>query len=191
MAKINLLPWREDLRKQMQQDFIVAIGAGVLVSCCLFFLGYLHIEGMKEYQQRRNQMLEDEIRVVDKKIKEIKDIEAKKRQLLTKIDVIQKLQESRPQIVHLFEELAKSTPEGIFLSNFKQKGSALSFSGKAQSNARVSAYMRGVDASPWLKSPVLKVITGNAKNAKADGQNTFSMVAQQGVSKPKDQESKK
>ena len=190
MAKINLLPWREDLRKEQQQDFILAIGAGVLATCAVFLLVYLHIEGMKEYQQGRNRIIEDEIRVVDKKIKEIRDIEAKKRKLLTKIEVIQKLQESRPQIVHLFEELAKSTPEGIHLSSFQQKGSTLAFSGKAQSNARVSAYMRGVEASPWLTSPVLKVIQGKAKTA--SGQlNSFSMVAKQGVDRPKGKEGKK
>jgi type IV pilus assembly protein PilN len=190
MAKINLLPWREDLRKEQQQDFILAIGAGVLATCAVFSLVYLHIEGMKEYQQGRNEILNDEIRVVDRKIKEIKDIEAKKRQLLTKIEGIQKLQESRPQIVHLFEELAKSTPEGIYLSKFKQTGQSLAFSGMAQSNARVSAYMRGVEASPWLKSPVLKVIQGKSK-AKRGELNSFSMVAKQGVNKPTEQEGKK
>jgi type IV pilus assembly protein PilN len=190
MAKINLLPWRDDLRKQKQEEFMLAIGAGVLATCSVFFLVFLHIEGMKEYQQGRNQMLQEEIRIVDRKIKEIKDIESKKRQLLTKIEVIQKLQESRPQIVHLFEELAKSTPEGVHLSKFKQTGQALAFSGKAQSNARVSAYMRGVDASPWLESPVLKVIQGKGK-AKNGQLNDFSMLAKQGVNKPKEQEGKK
>ncbi len=150
MAKINLLPWREEQRKQQQQDFVLGIGAGIFVTCILFALVYLQIERMKEYQAGRNQILKDEIKVVDRKIKEIRDIEAKKRKLLTKIEVIQRLQESRPQIVHLFDELAKSTPQGIYLTKFKQNGNGLVFDGKAQSNARVSAYMRGVEASDWL-----------------------------------------
>ena len=190
MAKINLLPWREEKRKQQQQDFVGAIGLGLAVTALIFILVYMQIEGMKEHQQARNNVLNDEIRLVDKKIKEIKDIEEKKRKLLTKIDVIQTLQESRPQIVHLFDELAKSTPEGIFLTKFKQSESNLSFTGKAQSNARVSAYMRGVEASPWLESPVLKVIKGKGKQKK-DELNDFSMIAKQGKNKPEDQEGKK
>jgi len=190
MAKINLLPWREEKRNQQKQDFVAAIGGGVAVTALIFTLVYMQIEEMKEYQQRRNSVLEGEIRVVDKKIKEIKDIEDKKRNLLTKIEVIQTLQESRPQIVHLFDELAKSTPEGIFLTKFKQTGSNLSFSGKAQSNARVSAYMRGVDASPWLESPVLKVIKGKGKQKNVES-NDFSMTAKQGKKKPEGQEGKK
>ena len=185
MAKINLLPWREELRKQKQQDFVSAIGAGVVVTCILFAFVYFYIEGMKEHQQSRNSMLDDEIRIVNKKIKEIQDIERKKSQLLTKIEVIQALQESRPQIVHLFDELAKSTPEGIFLTKFKQSGKVLSFTGKAQSNARVSAYMRGIDKSPWMESPVLKVIKGKGK-ATSGQFNDFSMVAKQGENKPKE-----
>lgn len=190
MATINLLPWREELRKQQQQDFVLAIGVGVVVTAIIFGLVYLQIEGMKEYQQMRNQLLKDEIRVVDKKIKEIKDIETKKSKLLTKIEVIQKLQESRPQIVHLFDELPRSTPEGIFLTKFKQSGKALNFKGKAQSNARVSAYMRGIDASPWLESPVLKIIQGKGK-VKNGQLSDFSMVAKQGKKKLKDQGGKK
>ena len=190
MATINLLPWREEKRKQQQQDFVAAIGAGVAVTALIFILVYLQIEGMKEYQQRRNSVLDNEIRLVDKKIREIKDIEEKKRKLLTKIEVIQTLQESRPQIVHLFDELAKSTPEGIFLIKFKQTEGNLSFSGKAQSNARVSAYMRGVDASPWLENPVLQVIKGKGKQ-KNEELNDFSMIAQQGKNKPEDKEGKK
>ncbi len=185
MAKINLLPWREELREQKQQDFIALIGLGLAITSFLFLLGYLQIESLITHQKSRNQMLDVEISIVDKKIKEIKDIEDKKSKLLTKIDVIQTLQESRPQIVHLFDELAKSTPEGIFLTQFKQKGKGLAVSGKAQSNARVSAYMRGIDASPWLKSPVLQVIKGKNK-VKSGELNDFSMLAQQGTNKQKE-----
>lgn len=186
MATINLLPWREELRKQQQQEFGIAIGVGAAVTAMIFGLVYLQIEGMKEYQQSRNNLLKEEIRVVDRKIKEIKDIESKKSQLMTKIEVIQKLQESRPEIVHLFDELPRSTPEGIYLTKFKQTGKDLSFKGKAQSNARVSAYMRGIDASPWLKTPKLQVIQGKGKGKVKSGQlSDFSMLAKQGKLKPK------
>ncbi|MCK4840546.1 MAG: PilN domain-containing protein [Methylococcales bacterium] len=185
MAKINLLPWREELRKKKQEEFIAAIGAGVLVTCVLFALVYFYIEELKQYQQLRNTILTNEIKVVDKKIEEIKDIEAKKRKLLTKIDVIHELQKSRPQIVHLFDELAKVTPEGIFLNKFKQSGKNLSFTGKAQSNARVSAYMRGVDGSDWLQSPLLQVIKGKGQ-VKDGALSDFSMLAKQGEKKLKE-----
>lgn len=178
MAKINLLPWREELRKKKQQDFVVGIGAGILATAFILILVYMYIEGMKEYQTHRNQILKDEIAVLDKKIKEIKDIEDKKNRLLTKIDVIQKLQESRPEIVHLFDELTKVTPEGVYLTKFMQVGTALNMDGKAESNARVSALMRAIDNSDWLNTPVLTVIKGKGKNT--GEMNDFSLTAKQG-----------
>jgi len=181
MATINLLPWREELRKQQQSDFVMSIGVAVVVTCIVFFLVYMQIEGMKDYQQRRNQLIQDQIRVVDQKIREIKDIETKKSKLMTKIDVIQTLQQSRPEIVHLFDELAKTAPEGIFLTKFKQTGKNLKLTGKAQSNARVSAYMRMIEASSWLETPVLQVIKG--QGASTTGLNDFSMLAKQAKKK--------
>lgn len=180
MARINLLPWRDELRKKKQQDFVASIGLGALVTCLFFSLSYFYIEGLKDHQQRRNKLLEDEIQGVDLKIKEIKDIEEKKNRLLTKIEVIQELQESRPQIVHLFDELARTTPERVFLTNFNQTGKTLAFSGSAQSNARVSAYMRGIEKSPWLETPVLQEIQGKGKVN--NGQlNNFTMLAKQAM----------
>ncbi|NOQ77445.1 MAG: pilus assembly protein PilN [Methylococcaceae bacterium] len=187
MATINLLPWREELRKQQQQDFVMTIVAAVVATCLLFLLVYMQIEGMKEYQQRRNGLIQKEIRAVDKKIKEIKDIELKKRKLLTKIEVIQTLQESRPEIVHLFDELPKSTPEGVFLTKFKQTGKNLVLTGKAQSNARVSAYMRGIEASTWLEKPVLQVIKGKTASGAL---NDFTMLAKQGNKSQADKDKK-
>lgn len=185
MAKINLLPWRDELRKKQQQDFVAGIGAAVLGTILLLILVYLYIEGMKEHQNDRNQLLKNEIAVLDKKIAEIKDIEEKKNKLLTKIDVIQKLQESRPEIVHLFDELAKSTPEGVYLTKFVQIDATLTMDGKAESNARVSAFMRALDSSPWLNNPVLGVIKGQGKN---NGEmNDFSMTAKQGRKADDDQ----
>lgn len=178
MARINLLPWREELRKKQQQDFIAGIGAGVLFAGLVLVIVYMQIESMKEYQSRRNLMLQNEIAILDKRIQEIKDIEVKKNKLLTKIEVIQKLQESRPEVVHIFDELAKITPEGIFLDKFSQSGSTLTLVGKAESNARVSAYMRAIDNSPWLNSSVLSVIKGEGKRNGV--MNDFTMTAKQG-----------
>jgi type IV pilus assembly protein PilN len=178
MAKINLLPWREELRQQRQQRFVTALVSAVVVSCLLFAFGYFYIEGLKEHQQRRNQIIQDEIKIVDRIIVEIKDIEHKKDQLLTKIEVIQDLQESRSQIVHLFDELSQRTPEGVFLTNFAQMGKQLTLTGRAKTNARISAYMRGIENSSWLEYPMLKEIKGKGK-ANTDQNKNFVMQARQ------------
>ena len=161
MAKINLLPWREELLKRKQKDFFNGIVLSVLVGIIIMGLLHVYFAGWEAYQEQRNQMLLNEIAELNKKILAINSIEDKKKKLLAKIDLIQKLQESRPQIVHLFDELPKVTPDGVFLTKFTQTGSELIFEGKSQSNARVSAFMRAIDASPWLQTPKLTVIQSN------------------------------
>jgi type IV pilus assembly protein PilN len=163
MARINLLPWREELRKQKKQEFLQVIGLSVLVTFIILSIVHTYIEGLKAYQEQRNQMLQNEIVLLDKKIVEIRSIEEKKSKLLSKIDLIQKLQESRPEIVHLFDEIPKATPDGVFLAKFTQTGTELIFEGKSQSNARVSAFMRAIDASLWLQTPTLNVIKSPEK----------------------------
>ncbi len=160
MAKINLLPWREELRKQRQQEFLMAMGGSVLLTCVLFGLVYLHIEGMKEYQQKRNEMVQHEIDEVEKKIKEIKDIENKKEALNKKIDLIKDLQASRPKIVHVFDELRRITPVGVHLLSVDQKNGDITITGKAETNAKVSDYMKAVEVSKWLTAPNLKFVKG-------------------------------
>ncbi|MDP1772650.1 MAG: PilN domain-containing protein [Methylobacter sp.] len=179
MAKINLLPWREELRAQKKQDFINAIGVAVLFTALIFGGVHLYIEGLKAYQAQRNKIIQDEIALLDIKIAQIKTIEEQKAKLLTKIELIQKLQESRPEIVHLFDELPKVTPDGVFLTAFTQKGADLTFEGKSQSNARVSAFMRAIEASSWLKVPTLDVIQ-TAKKVSPDQLSDFTMHAKQG-----------
>ena len=158
MAKINLLPWREELLKRKQKDFFNGIVLSVLVGIIIMGLLHVYFAGLEAYQEQRNQMLLNEIAELNKKIIAINSIEEKKKKLLAKIDLIQKLQESRPQIVHLFDEIPKVTPDGVFLTKFTQTGSELIFEGKSQSNARVSAFMRAIEASPWLQTPKLTVI---------------------------------
>lgn len=179
MAKINLLPWREELRKQKQQEFGKGILLSVLITGGILFLVHMHISGLIEYQNNRNKMLQDEIAVLDQKIAEIKDIEEKKDRLLKKIDVIQQLQESRPQIVHLFDEIPRVTPDGIYLTNISQSGASLTLNGKAESNARVSAFMRAIESSPWLDIPKLDVIQGTG-DSKSGSLNNFTLFATQG-----------
>jgi type IV pilus assembly protein PilN len=158
MTKINLLPWREDRRKQKQKEFINAMELSALIGVIIVGLIHSSIQGLKAYQGQRNQLLQNEIILLDKKIIEIKDIEAKKKQLQVKIDLIQQLQESRPEAVHLFDEIPKITPDGVFLTKFTQNGAELIFEGKSESNARISAFMRAIESSLWLQKPSLSVI---------------------------------
>jgi type IV pilus assembly protein PilN len=157
----------------------------VLLTLGVLVLAHLQISAMTHYQQLRNKKLENQIVLLNRKIKDIKEIENKKGQLLAKIELIQTLQESRPQIVHLFDELAKTAPDGVFLNRFVQTNKRLIIDGKAKSNARVSAYMRAIEASPWLKDPKLNVIRNNEGDNKTNRLNDFVLFAQQGIDNPK------
>jgi type IV pilus assembly protein PilN len=177
MARINLLPWREELRKQKRKDFLTAMGLFVLLTLTIFGFVHTHIQGLQAYQEARNQILESEIATLDKKLGEIKNIEETKNKLLAKIDLIQKLQESRPEVVHLLDEIPRNTPDGVFLTKFTQTGQALVFEGKSQSNARVSAFMRAIDASNWLQNPVLEEIKAEDAKSNQSTQSNFKLKA--------------
>jgi len=174
MTKINLLPWREVRRKQKQKDFINSMELSALIGILVVGLIHTSISGLKVYQEQRNELLKNEILVLDKKIIEVKDIEEKKKQLLAKINLIQQLQESRPEAVHLIDEIPKLTPEGIFLTKFTQAGSELTFEGKSESNGRISAFMKAIDKSLWLQKPTLAVIKSSDKPS-ANKNNTESL----------------
>ena len=184
MTKINLLPWREVRRKQKQKDFINSMELAALIGILIVGLIHSSIEGLKFYQQQRNQILQSEIVVLDKQIIQIKDLEEKKKQLQAKINLIQQLQESRPEAVHLFDEIPKITPEGIFLTKFTQVGSELTFEGKSESNTRISAFMKAIDLSLWLQKPTLAVIKSSdnlsTNKRDSDSLSDFKLNALQG-----------
>jgi type IV pilus assembly protein PilN len=158
MAHINLLPWREELRKQKQQQFAVVTAGTAILGGLLVLLVHMQMGGLIEKQNQRNQFLKAEISDLDKKIAKIKDLEKTKTALLARMDIIQQLQHSRPQSVHLMDQLVYTLPDGVYLDKITQKGASLTLSGMAQSNARVSAYMRNIDASDWMSNPKLDVI---------------------------------
>ena len=187
MARINLLPWRAEIRKQQQKDFVAAILLGVSLTLALMVMVHFDIASRTEYQSERNRYLQSEIGVLDKRIKEIEDLESKKKRLLGKMEVIQQLQASRPEIVHLFDELGRTIPEGVYLSDLLQNDKNLTVNGVAQSNARVSAYMRNLESSTWLKSPLLSIIETrvDGRDAKKERQNKFTLqVKQATIEKP-------
>jgi type IV pilus assembly protein PilN len=187
MARINLLPWREELRKKQQREFGYMIVGGLLFTLFLIGLTHLFIQGKIDFQHERNSLLQSEIKILDERIKEIKEIEKTKASLLSRMEVIQQLQTSRPQIVHLFDEAIDMLPNGVYLDNMSQKGEAITLAGKAQSNARVSALMRGIEKSLWLTNPSLQKIADSDRGK--TGLFTFQLKMQQTA--PKTEESKK
>lgn len=158
MARINLLPWRETERKRRLREFAVMAGTGLAATLVLGLALHWHVEGLISSQQGRNQFLQKEISLLDAKIKEIEELERTKAGLLARMDVIQQLQESRPEVVHLFEELVIGIPEGVYLTKIDQTGRSVVMEGRAQSNARVSAFMRSIEASEWIGNPILMLI---------------------------------
>lgn len=174
MAHINLLPWRENLRKKRQKDFGMSVVLALILTGAAAGGVHFYIEEMIRHQEARNNYLGQEIAIVDKKIKEIQDLEKQKAQLIARMNVIQALQGSRPQIVHLFDELVTTIPDGTHLTKLEQKGSAVTLNGIAESNARVSAYMRNIDGSAWLGGPALQVITSTERS-----KGTFTLTAKQ------------
>ncbi len=158
MAEINLLPWREALRKKQQKDFAIQAGLVMALAAVLVFLAHMQIQARIEAQEARNAFLEKHIRKVDEEIKEIRELESTREKLLARMNVIQELQHNRPLSVHLMDQLVRTIPDGVYLDSFTQKGNELTMVGVAQSNARVSAYMRNIDASPWMADPRLEVI---------------------------------
>jgi len=158
MANINLLPWREEERKELTQQFLILMGIGVAFVIMVVFAIHVFIGNSIDNQVQRNAILQAEITRLNKALKEISDLENTKEQLLSRMEVIQSLQQTRPQIVHLFDEIVRTVPEGIYLNNIKQQGKSLTIDGVAESNGRVSAYMRNIDASDWMSTPKLKII---------------------------------
>ena len=158
MPRINLLPWREDQRKERQQNFLVASAGAVLIGIVTIMLVSWTFDRFIRYQNQRNDILTREIALLDEKIEEIKGLERQKERLLARMEIIERLQKSRPEVVHLFDELVRTLPDGVYLTSLKQSNRRLEIKGVAESTTRVSAYMRNIDASEWLENPGLQVI---------------------------------
>ena len=167
MPRINLLPWREEERKKRQQEFLIALVGAVVMAGVVVGLTWFAFGRMIDNQQDRNLRLEAEIAELEKSITEIDDLESQKERLLARTDIIEQLQRSRPEIVHLFDEITRQMPEGVYLNGLEQRGSSVELRGIAQSSTRVSALMRQTDQSAWLTDPsVTKVETTEAGPAR-------------------------
>lgn len=171
MTCINLLPWRETLRRKQQKIFWGGLAASSLMTLLVLILIDNQLDQLTQHLQNQQSVLQHEIVLLDQNIEEIKQLEQKKTQLLSKIQLIQNIQASRPEQVHLFAEIAQLIPDGVYLTKFSQTADKLIFEGKAESNASVSAFMQAIESSRLLFSPTLNVIKG---------QGDFSMTAKLG-----------
>ncbi len=158
MAKINLLPWRVERRKQKQKEFITMLGAAAAIAVGLSVLIILYYNGQISGQENRNTYLSTQIAEVDKQIEQIKDLDKQKADLLSRKKAIECLQGRRSLMVHLFDDLVRTIPDGVKLTSLEQDGSKLTVNGSSQSNARVSAYMRNLQVSGWMSQPELTII---------------------------------
>ena len=165
MARINLLPWRAERRKSRQKEFVGMLGLAALAGVLVAFLVYSYYGGRISGQTERNDYLQGEITKVDGQIKEIEALDEKKSKLLARKEVIEQLQSNRSQMVHLFDSLVRTIPDGVTLTAIKQEGDILTLSGRSQSNARVSTYMRNLEGSGWMTNPDLNVIEAKEGNA--------------------------
>jgi type IV pilus assembly protein PilN len=176
MPRINLLPWREGERKERKLAFLVALGVAALAAGVASFAAYLLYGSMIESQEHRNQQLRVEIKTLDKQIEEINNLEVAKQKFIARMEIIEKLQRSRPEIVHVFDEIVRTLPEGVYLTGVKQTDKRLKFDGVAQSSTRVSSFMRNLDGSQWLRNPELEVV----QTTKASGPgSSFTLTADQ------------
>jgi len=165
MARINLLPWRAERRKARQKEFAVMLGLAALGGVLASLLIVTYYSGRISNQNARNAYLSGEIAKVDVQIKEIGELDRKKSKLLARKEVIEQLQANRSQMVHLFDSLVRTIPDGLALTTIKQEGDILTLGGRSQSNARVSTYMRNLEGSGWMTNPDLNVIEAKAGNS--------------------------
>lgn len=164
MARINLLPWRAERRKQRQKEFTLMLGATALGAVVLAVLINWFYGAQIDGQNERNAYLEQQIADVDKQITEIGELKKTKDRLLARKDVIEKLQASRSQMVHLFDSLVRTIPDGVVLTSIKQDDQLLTLEGRSQSNARVSTYMRNLEGSGWMTNPELSIIEAKGED---------------------------
>ena len=187
MAHINLLPWREEQRQEQTRQFTTVTVLSMALTGAIIFMVHVMFNNQIEHQKYRNKILQDEIATLDASLKQIDALEDTKEQLLARMDVIQSLQQQRPQIVHLFDDFVRTVPEGIYLRDIKQEGDQLTIQGVAESNGRVSAYMRNIDSSDWMSTPKLKVIETKAGTLRS---SDFTLITSQTSPDEKKQKTK-
>ncbi|UTH37005.1 PilN domain-containing protein [Pseudomonas sp. KHPS1] len=178
MARINLLPWREQLREERKQRFLVSLVGVLVLAAGVVFLGDQLLNGAIEQQNARNEFIRKEIAVLDARIKEISELKTRRQQLLERMKIIQDLQGNRPIIGRIFDQLVRTLPDGVYFTSVKMVGKKIDILGAAESNNRVSNLMRNLDSSEWLEAPNLTQVKATTAGA-LDQANVFQLSVQQ------------
>ena len=191
MARINLLPWRTERRKQREREFYMMLAASAVAAFLAVAAAYGWMDARIDTQNQRNAYLTNEIKALDKQIEEINELDKTKSQLLTRKQIIEQLQSNRSQMVHLFDEMVKTIPDGVRLTTMKQAGDVLTLEGVAESNARVASYMRNIDNSPWMGRTDLRKIENKAGTKDVDKKTPYVFSLDVKLRKPEDAQSEK
>ncbi len=186
MANINLLPWRAERRKQREREFYMMLAGTAIAALAVLFAAIFWMSHLIGDQNDRNAYLQREIKALDKKIEEIQDLDRKRSALLTRKEIIEQLQSNRSQMVHLFDEMVKTIPEGVRLTSMKQAGDTLTLEGVAESNSRVATYMRNIDNSPWMGRTDLRKIENKSGADDADAKMPYEFSLDVKLRKPED-----
>ena len=181
MPRINLLPWREQERKVRRREFVVALGGAAFAAAIFVVGGALLYNSWIDGQNAKNNLLKKEIVKLDAQIADIQDLENRKQRLVARMEIIEKLQRKRPEIVHLFDELVKTIPASARLGGLKQSGDSMTLEGVAQSNASVADYMRNIEASPWMGHADLR----KTENTHGDSRMPYTFGLDVALSRPK------
>ena len=176
MAQINLLPWRDERRAELKQEFLVVLGIVVAFGAVIVFVVDLFFSGQISNQTNRNEYLSQNIDSLNKQVEEIRDMQRKRTQLLDRMKVIQELQGNRPVIVRILDQLVRTVPDGVFYTELTAHNQVINITGIAESNNRVSSLMRRLDASEWFKDPNLEGV--RAEPNYGEQATTFNMTVQ-------------
>jgi type IV pilus assembly protein PilN len=185
MPRINLLPWRDQQRQERKMAFYVGLAGALGAALIATFAGFLVFNSLISSQDQRNQRLRGEIKILDSQIQEINDLETQKDRFIGRMQVIEKLQQSRSDVVHLFDEVTNLVPDGVFLTSFKQTNRKLRFDGVTQSSTRVSSFLQSIDTSQWLRNGDLVSI--ESKQGQSNG-DSFVLNAEQVATATEDDE---
>lgn len=187
MARINLLPWREQLREERKQRFLVTLVGVLIVAGGLVFLADQYLNAAITQQNARNEFIRKEISVLDARIKEISELKTRRQQLVERMKIIQDLQGNRPIAARIFDQLVRTLPDGVYFTDLKMVGKSISVEGAAESNNLVSSLMRNHEASDWLMAPNLTEVKAVSAD-KLDQANTFKLTVQQTVPSDENQQ---
>jgi type IV pilus assembly protein PilN len=191
MARINLLPWRTERRKLREREFYMMLAASAVIACIVVAAAFGWMDARIDNQNERNAYLTKEIKALDKQIEEINELDKTKSQLLTRKQIIEQLQSNRSQMVHLFDEMVKTIPDGVRLTTMKQAGDVLTLEGVAESNARVASYMRNIDNSPWMGRTDLRKIENKTGTKDVDKKTPYVFSLDVKLRKPEEAQNEK